>query len=197
MVFGLALVNYLFSAREVFLRMGVVMLPVSLIIALGLDELARSYKMVFIAAITLIAYGVETNFLDMAQRPDYWFDNRPLVYDFWYRSIKLVDSGGEKKVLVSSLLGSGEAYCRLYLGERCREGVIYTGFDLSKSDVKSGAIYVGFEGEFLGADDRNEFKDDWRGLVNSRGLRIVAAREIRDTVAYRYGNYIIVAVNDD
>jgi hypothetical protein len=138
----------------------------------------------------LVIYGFFTNIYDMKIRPDFWLDNRPIVYDFWYRNLITHKKESGQKVFISTLIGDSQRYCRYYLRSDCDlKNIKFASFDISSGVIESG-IYLGFEGEFVGPQVKNEFVGDWKKKIADKGLVMVESSYVRDTVAFRYGNNI-------
>jgi hypothetical protein len=168
---------------------------------LGLTRLIELKKQYWAAGmflgmmIVFIGYGAVTNYFDLALRPSYWLDNRPQVYDFVYKNISQMEEYKDYQVKVTSLVGNSTGYCKYYL-RGCSSSLLeMNGFDLTKEGVEPKTIYAGFAGEFFGATENNEVPADWQGQLSRMGLVLIESLNIRDAVAYRYGNKIIIAVS--
>lgn len=183
---AVALANYLLSWQEVFLRFLFLVPLVSLVMGLGGDYLlvlARdgwmSAKVVGIGLALGLIYGLGANSYDLTNRVDFWLDNRPLIYEFIFKNIP------KEPVMVTSLAASARDYCFFY-GFECAD------FNLDR--VKSGTTVAGFEGEFLGSRFKNDFDEDSLAKIEGLGYKVAASRHFRDTVAYKFGNKVVVAV---
>jgi hypothetical protein len=193
----LSFVNYLCTSKQIYLRMGLLIFPIAVIMALGIKKLLVLVKrsvflarVCFFVIIILVGNGILSNVNDVAIRPDFWFDNRPLVYDFMFKNIQTLNS---KKIMVTSKLEGASEYCRYYFGD-CTKSFDLSGFDLKNKMADNGTVYAGFVGEFVGSDYGNNMEGNWRNIIISKGLTIVAEKEIRDSVAYGYGNHIVVTI---
>lgn len=190
-----SLVNYLFSDGEKGLRMVFLVLPISLILAegvVGFKSKSFSWILMFV-----IVYSFGINFYDLTARKEYWFDNRPLAYQFWFENLKNMDLSRFSKVQVTTLIGDTKSYCRYYLGDKCdQSNVVFNNFNAISDSVPSGSIYAGFGGEFVGPKFKNDISEDWRGIAQSQGWRFVGYRRLRDTIANQYGNDIGLAIRE-
>lgn len=185
--FAIAFVNFIFSSGAAYRRFFIIMLPISLILAIAFEKL----KFLRILFFILICYGVGTNYYDFLKRPDYWLDNRPLAYDFIFKNIKKVDFESYEKVYVTSIVGNPEKYCKYYL-KNC-ENFIFDSFDLKNAKPITNFLYAGFVGEFIGSDFKNNMSVDWKNQIKGAGLIIIDSKSLRDTIAYKFGNDIVVA----
>lgn len=189
-----SLVNYLVSEGAVYQRLILIMLPISIIIGLGLVKLIKYNYYLAGMMVMVLLYGLVTNSYDLKVRPDFWLDNRPLVYDYWFSQLALIPKEKVSRVFVSTLVGDSKKYCHYYLGNKCEEyNFSYGSFDLSKGVPENG-IYLGFEGEFIGSRFKNDFPENWQQIIANNGLELVGSKKIRDTVAFRYGNNIGLVV---
>ena len=194
----IAVIDYVFSEGSSYLRLVLVVFPLSIIIAFGLNhlvEMTRKYHVISIVALTgvslFILMGVGTSFYDLNVRPDYWLDNRPIAFEFWFKEISRLNIDQYNSVYVSSLVGDSKKYCYFYLGVKCNDKrFVFKSFDLSKERVLN-AVYAGFAGEFVGAKLKNDIDVDWE--TNSIA-KIVNKISLRDTIANQYGNDIGVGI---
>lgn len=201
----LALVNFVFSAGVIYQRFELVLLPVSLMAGLGLNRLKllaeKNYwwaKTVYVSMLILVSYGVVANLNDLGTRPDFWLDNRPLIYRDFYTHISHVRVDNFPVVQVTGLIGDARGYCYFYLGTKCdSEKFIFRSFNLAGRDGVEGGLYAGFLGEFVGPDQSNNFSPGWKNDLLKGGYKILFTKDMRDTVAYRYSNNIILAVKNE
>jgi hypothetical protein len=189
-LFLVSLVDYVFSNSVVYQRLLLIMLPLSIIMAIGLLKIWQSRTVGAVISLVLL-YGVYTNIYDMSMRADFWLDNRPLVYEFWYKNLKVYSENNVvNRIRVSTLIGNSRNYCQFYFGSECdSDKFVFDSFDLSVG-VKEKGVYLGFAGEFVGPKFKNDIDPLWDSVASSNGIRIVSKKNIRDTVAYRYGNDI-------
>jgi len=199
---GISLANYLFSNGEKGLRMIFLILPISVILAQAVVNLGRlkneGYKVAgfFLFLLMLVtAYSFGVNFYDLTSRREYWFDNRPLAYQFWYENLKKMDLSNFSKIQVTTLIGDSRAYCRYYLGEICDQPkMVFNNFNAVSEQTASGSVYAGFAGEFVGPKFKNDIDENWQGLAESQDWIFVDKIRLRDTIANQYGNDIGLAI---
>ncbi|HEX8923952.1 MAG TPA: hypothetical protein VF828_04435 [Patescibacteria group bacterium] len=194
----MAFIGFIFSNRVPYLSFLMLILPLSLVIATGAENLFLFAKEGYQAAkiglavlVFLCVYGFGTNFYDLAVRYDYWLDNRPIAYGFIFKSLKNKINEGDN-IQVSTLVGNPQNYCKFYLGNKCSQ-VIFNGFELKNTVPDKGTWYGGFLGEFIGPAGDNQFGSNWRNLLAAKGLTATDCLELRDSIAYKFGNYVIVA----
>lgn len=187
-IIGLSWLDFIFSEGAPFFRLLLVVLPISIIISLGLTNLPKFLRLM---TYFLIVFGVINSFYDLNVRNDYWLDNRPLAFDFWFKEIKKLDVDQYNSIQISSLVGDSKKYCYFYLGKACDDKkFVFNSFDLSKQK-QSNTIYAGFAGEFVGSKFKNDIDSNWD---NMSVVKIVAKKSLRDTIANQYGNDIGVGV---
>ena len=194
----IAVIDYVFSEGSSYLRLVLVVFPLSIIIAFGFNhlvEMTGKYHVISIVALTgislFILMSMGTSFYDLNVRTDYWLDNRPLAFEFWFKEIGKLNIDQYKSIYVSSLVGDSKKYCYFYLGKVCDDPkFVFNSFDLTQNrNIKS--IYAGFGGEFVGSDFKNNISSKWE---NSGLFNMVAKISLRDTIANQYGNDIGVAI---
>ena len=54
------------------------------------------------------------------------------------------------------------------------------------------SIYAGFAGEFIGSDFKNNINSDWLTLIKDKGFTNLKTINLRDTIAYKFGNDVVV-----
>lgn len=138
----------------------------------------------------LIVYGWTSHLFDFSKRPDFWLDNRPLVYRNLY--LKIGDRTGNN-VYVTDLIGDSKRYCQYYLGGRCDKFVFGIG---GGREFQKGDWQIGFMGEFVGRDFNNKFDNQSKMKLAELGWRVTDGFKIRDSVAYGYGDEIIMAQHE-
>jgi hypothetical protein len=194
LLIGLALLNYFFNNGPIYLRQILAVLPLVLIIGEGLTVI-KKWKWLMGLMIFLLFYGFQAGIYDWKNQMEYWFDNRPLAYDYIFKTIKTLDVS-DRTVEVTGLIGDSKMYCRYYLGKICDSSTfIFDSFDLREGH-QTNKYYIGFMGEFLGSDFNNNFPQNWRQKINDKGLKIVSEIKVKNTIAYRYGDYLLVAIDE-
>ncbi|MFA5894352.1 MAG: hypothetical protein WC851_01075 [Candidatus Shapirobacteria bacterium] len=190
----IAFTDYLFSNTVVYQRFILMLIPLSLIMATGAEKILTNNKYIGGLVTMVVLYAVYVNGYDITHRADFWLDNRPLVYKSWYAGIRTLGVENYPKIYISTLIGNSDNYCWFYLGEQCKsERFVFNSFDLSKGNIDNG-LYAGFTGEFVGPRFKNDFNTDWETQLPSLGLTLISKENIRDTVAYKYGNDIGLVV---
>lgn len=203
-LFFISLVDFVFSEGSSYLRMITTMWPLSIVIGIGFENLIlltkNKYglaKFGFGLMVFLLILSFGFNFYDLNNRKEYWFDNRPLAFQFWFENIKKVGVKDFQKIYVSSLVGDSKKYCYFYFGQSCNDiKWIFKSFDLSKENPTNKTIYAGFAGEFVGPKFKNDISSDWKNTVELKNMYFVGVRNLRDTIANQYGNDVAIVVNE-
>jgi len=139
----LAWINFVFSEGSVFLRLILVIFPISLLLGIGFSKLPKWLAMI---VAVFIVFGWGNSIYDLNVRTDYWLDNRSLAFQFWYKEIDNLGVNNFDKIRVSSLVGDAKQYCYFYLGKVCDDKKFeFNSFDLSKEKEKD-VLYAGFCG---------------------------------------------------
>jgi len=156
---------------------------------------ARRYLWVSVLVLSLTFYGWQLGIQDLLIRPDYWLDNRPIVYQKVYEAI-LKTNYISGKYVVTDLMGRSKDYCKYYIGNVCDKNFSFGGFPNQVKNEKfvDDTVYAGFIGEFLGSDFNNYFSNDFENKILGMGFEKYSLAKIRDSVAYRYGDAIFVGV---
>ncbi len=195
-VLFLSLINFLFNPFTIFRKFEMIIFPLGLIMAFAIKEIFKT-KIVFgkicgFVVIFLCFYGLLANYTDLNKRPDFWLDNRPYFYEFVFKSIKNRDLNNFEKINVTSLVGKTEEYCQYYLGNCDQNKFVFDSFQLKEVKPKKNIIYAGFVGEFIGSDFKNNINSDWLTLIKDKGFTALETIKIRDTIAYKFGNEVVV-----
>ncbi len=193
-----SMIDYVFSEGAVYLRLILVMMPLSIVISAGFNYLVEmTRKSNIISTISLagvsifLLMGIGLAFYDLNVRTDYWLDNRPLAFEFWFKEIDKLNIDNYHNIYISSLVGDSKKYCYFYLGEKCKNNKFsFVSFDLSKASSPN-TIYAGFAGEFVGSKFKNNIDSNWD---KSSNIKIINKTNLRDTIANQYGNDIGVGI---
>lgn len=203
-LFLISLFDYVFSEGSIDRRLLLVMWPLSIVMATAWVEIIDLAKNKYVMAKwsfgivgILLFLAFSFNFYDLKVREEYWFDNRPLAFQFWYENLNKVNLDNYQKIYVSSIIGDSQKYCRFYLGDKCnQEKWIFKSFDLEKDKIENKTIYAGFAGEFVGSKFKNDISNDWKNEAELKGLSFLEVKSLLNTIAYRYGNDIGVAIKN-
>ena len=143
--------------------------------------------MITFGLVFLALYGGIANYFDRTKRPDYWLDNKPLVYQIEFRSIPLA---GYDSVYLADLFGRAAQYCRFYQ-EDCSK-FVFENFQMTDLISKDNVAYIGFGGNFNGkkSDKNNEEREDF--IYDGQKIKFIHTAAIRDNVADGYGQKIIL-----
>lgn len=189
-------VNFLLTPFGVFRKFELILFPLALVMALAVVKIYKTkilFGKIFGNIVTLFClYGIMANYVDLNKRPDFWLDNRPYFYEFIFKSIEEKDISKFEKIYVSSLVGNSEKYCRYYFRNCDKNKFVFNSFDLEKTRPEKNTIYAGFVGEFVGSDPKNMINSDWLTLIKDKGFTELEIKNIRDNIAYKFGNEVIV-----
>lgn len=186
--------NYCLTDSAVFNKFSMVILWIAPIIILGVKNLIHRRDLlsrVVLAGLTIfVIYGYVSNRVDMTIRPLYWLDNRPWVYKMIFtKTLK-------DKLITSSIIGKSDKYCKFFRND-CDINVRFENFYLTTEKPEDGYIYAGFVGEYLGRSETNEFPSDWRSMFRNINMKVLDEFSVRDSIANKYGNYVVIAKKND
>jgi len=204
-VFSLILVSWIdfvFSEGSAYLRLIYVIFPVSIVMATGIERLRILMKDKYVLAkitfplvILVLTYGILINYFDLTVRSQKWFDNRPLVFQFWFSNLEKVNINNVNRIQISSLVGDSKAYCYFYIGKICdQDKFVFKSFDLSSETAIANSVYAGFAGEFVGPKFKNDIDPNWENETKKKDFEFIGVESLYDTVAYKYGNDIGLAI---
>jgi hypothetical protein len=178
---------FLITSGDDYIRYSWMLVGLVVTLSYGWRVLVGINKVAGYFVLGLIGYGFISFSYDFSKRSDYWLDNRPLLYRNIYHLV--ADSAGDK-VVITDLIGNSRKYCDYFLGDKC-DGLTF-GID-NKAEPKSGDWQIGFIGEFAGTEFNNKFDETAKKKIEESGWKIVGGFKIRDSVAYRYGDEVILA----
>jgi hypothetical protein len=141
------------------------------------------YLVIFFLVISLYSYT--NNLLDRFKRPDFWLDNRPLIYQTWFNRLKEMPLA-DLKIIMTDIVGPSSSYCHFFL-KNC-QNFTFTNFDFSSSLPQKDVVYIGFVGNFLGRQNQNSFGADQEYLIALAGHHVIDSFSFRDDVVFGYGN---------
>lgn len=199
---GLSWIDFIFTDGDIFKRFMLAILPVSIVISFGFYNLYLLAKnknipsmIAFYSLSLLLVFAVGNSFYDLSVRKDYWLDNRPIAFEFWYKNIKQLDLEKYDKVWVSSLVGDSKPFCFYYLGDKCNDRkFVFQSFDISSQVINRNSVYAGFGGEFVGSSYTNNIDGNWAKTLSEKNIEIINRTTLRDTIANKYGNDIGIGV---
>jgi len=188
-LFVISWIDFVFSEGNAFKRLVLVIFPMSIVVASGFYYLFVNKnllsKILFYFVSILILFGLVNSFYDLSVRQQYWLDNRPIAYEFWYKQLQTLDIDKFDKVYITSIVGDSKPYCYFYLGKVCDDSkYIFESFDLTKSKY-SNSVYAGFAGEFVGSDYKNNINSSW---YKNNSFYLISKLSLRDTIANKFGN---------
>lgn len=195
MLLVISWIDFVFSEGSIFKRLVLVIFPLSLILAIGFYNLYKGrgllQKSIFYFVSVFILFGFINSFYDLSARREYWLDNRPIAFEFWFKEIKKQDISQFNRVFISSLVDDSKKYCYFYLGIICdNQKFVFKSFNLIEEKVPN-SIYAGFAGEFVGSRFKNNIDSDWN---RTTVINIFSIKSLRDTIANQYGNDIGVGI---
>lgn len=188
----MAWVGYLFSDKTADVRLSLVVIPLAILLTNGWQQLLKINKlgkMVAVGLMVFVSLGYLSDLRDRWIRSEFWLDNRPMAYDFFYKNI-LNNRGAGDKVVVSSLVGPADLYCRFYIKD-C-SNFEFRNFDLITEKPKDGVLYAGFGGNFLGKTVGEDLHIEANPGLGS-GMKILAMGKVFDGIAFGYGKQLLVA----
>lgn len=201
-MFLIAITDFVFSEGANYKRLLVAMWPISVLMAIAWDKMLVLSRQKYVLAkwslgvvglLLLMAFSF--NFYDLKVREEYWFDNRPLAFQFWYQNLSKLDLNKYQYIYVSSLLGDSKSYCNFYLGNICNKNKwTFKNFNLAVDSVQGNTVYAGFAGEFVGPKFKNDIDNNWTNTLAAKKINLVGVRNLRDTIANQYGNEVAVGV---
>lgn len=201
-LFVLSLIDFAMTDDLIFKRFVLTIIPLSFVVSIGFWKLAEFYRKKFWAAklflplVTfLVIYGFVANVSDLNFRPDFWLDNRPMAYGYFFNEIKKSNYLEFEKINVTNLIGPTNKYCEYYI-HNC-DNFVFDSFYFESNEKKETQIYAGFIGEFFKRDERRDWNKTQKNDVESNfGVRILGTSEIRDNIASGFGQTLIVAAKN-
>lgn len=205
LLLGISIIDFIFSEGQNYLRHLTTMLPISIVMAIAWKEMITLARKKYLWANIcsyligiLLFFSFVFNFYDLKSRKEYWFDNRPLAFEFWFNNIKKIGIDNYSKIYVSSIVGDSKIYCKYYFGKLCQEKRwVFKSFDLTEKNDDKRVIYAGFAGEFVGPRYKNDLSAEWKEEIKYKGIILKDIKNLRDTIANQYGNEVAVGVKND
>jgi hypothetical protein len=184
---AISLVDFLVQGKPAYQRFWLTMFPLSIIVALGISMITKR-TILTVLSVGILTMSYVINYQDILIRPDYWFDNRPLVYQFIFNTVRMDNN----KIQVTTLVGNPGDYCKFYITDCPADKFIFNSFNLKENVPENKYVYAGFVGEFLGPDIKNNFSASWKSDIESKSIQIINSYKTRDSIAYRYGDWVVV-----
>ncbi len=193
-LFVLSFLYFLTTNSSIDRRFALTVIPTAFVIACGIDYAKKSsslgLKSLVCVIIFITCYGWATNIFDRYTRHDYWFDNRPYAYQFLFNELAKIDYKNYKQIEVPDTLYAFEKYCTFYL-TTCPP-TVHKNYDLTKENIKSDILYIGFLGNFISPNIESKFPEDYTSLLQKSGLEIIAQKHIHDNIANTYGQELLI-----
>lgn len=187
-------IYFLLSNDALYKQLIMVIFWISLYLTWGTNHMLKNNhtRWLTISLLLTIGYGFITNYVDRVKRPMFWLDNRPIVYQILLTEASKLDYQKYSKIYLTNVIGPADKYCLYYLNN-CQQ-FIFKNFDLNREPLEENSLYLGFIGNYLGLQDDNLFSYNTFNLWSKKNqLNIFNHLFIRDTVAYKYGNDLIIA----
>lgn len=184
----LAMSGYLFSKLSDTLRYSLTLPIIAILIAEAWVNITQ-YKIYFGLFLFFVFYGFQAFGFDLNKRPDYWLDNRPLVYKYFFETTRNIDG----HIQVTDRVANALLYCKYFLGRQCKEKFEMTGFNFKDSPPIKDITYAGFEGEFIGPNFENKYEGNIADSLTGSGFEVISVKPIRDNIANQYGFNLVVA----
>lgn len=172
------------TGGEYYLRFLWLVPGLALVMSRGWTKMRQYQKWIGAGILGLYLVGIVAFGRDLKIRPDFWLNNRPLVYQQIYQFLQ---KSQFESARVTDILGDSQKYCRYYLKNGCQ--AIKFGIE-GDSDYRG--LEAGFLGEFTGKDINNKFDDNWEEGLFKKGYQVLFKNKMRDSVAYGYGDWIVV-----
>jgi hypothetical protein len=186
-----AFLSFITTPGEAYKRFSLLLFSFSLIIALGIKTIK---PLIFkIAILLIILYSTTTNYYSLAKNYNFWFNNREIAYGFIFNSLNQINLQKYQRIHITGLIGNARAYCNYYLKQCAASKFSFDSFDLTSNLPKSGEIYAGFIGEFIGKSLDNVFLPTDVQKIKEKSLIPLYQIKLRDSVAFQYGHWVIVA----
>lgn len=168
-----AFLYFIFNKGESFLRFTLLWMTFSIPIYLGFKKINKYWK---ILVLFIIFYSVLANGRDIFYRKDFWFDNKPLVFDYCFKNLK-----DKEDVYVTNVVGNTEKYCKYFKGKDCK-----------MVEIDKAKNVCLFAGEISGFNFKNNIDGNWKEIWREKGYEVIDYIEMRDSVAFGLSNYLVI-----
>ena len=166
--------SYLFSDLSPEHYLAPTIIPIAAVLTYTLSFLYTRFKPLAILVGLIILYSFYNNLSDRLSRPEYWLDNRPIVYQFWFNYLHNNSSLLSEKIVISNVFGPTDKYCRYFLKD-CRQ-IQFRNFDLSQEKPANNTLYLGFNGNFFGKQFKNNFSKTVESDLLFQGFTILESK---------------------
>jgi len=168
-----AFLYFILSKGELFLRLSLLWITFSVPIYLGFKKINKYWKIfVFILIFyAFVAYG-----RDVYYRQSFWLDNKPLVHQYCFDSLR-----GKDDIYTTRVLGDNEKYCQYYYGQDC-----------NLVELEKAKNVCLFAGEITGSNFKNDIGENWQEVWREKGYKIIDFIELSDSVAFGLSNYLVI-----
>lgn len=181
----------------------------AVVVGKGFEEMPKGLSLVILL---LLVWAICINTYDVLKRPLFWYDNRPYVYSEGMRVLKekSPEFTSGKNIYLTTLIGNPKVYYfyffsadpKIFLQNQTtvqdNDKVIhFESFNLLNNPPQKNSLYFGFLGEFIGPNPLNEFLKQDINKIEPMGLKIEKVWKLDNTIAFRYGDYFILASTKD
>jgi len=190
----IGVIYYLFSAGGAGLRLAFVGFSIIYLLSVSTTDFGKKpFNLIFSICILLSLWGALAHISDRWVRPDYWLDNKPLIYKYGFTDSIL--TGNSLPVYFSDHFGVGQKYCSYYRKDCSR-------FHFSDSTQNlfgsTPGIFIGFTGDYFGPRYDNFEKEaiNLDLLLKEKGVGNYNVQKIRDNILNQFGLNLIIAKVD-
>jgi len=210
MLIFISLVFYLVTTNDSSAgKHGLTLFPLAIIIGMGFKQIPKKLSPVILL---LLVWAIYINSYDILKRPLFWYDNRPYVYSQGIEILKEAEPEftQDKDIYLTTLVGNPKLYYFYYYSPRPQiflqdpsvvqengKKIHFTSFDLKNNPPQKKSLYFGFLGEFIGPEPLNRFSEQDINKIEPMGLKIEKVWKLDNTIAFRYGDYFILALTKD
>jgi len=160
-----------------FLRLSLLWITFSIPIYLGFKKINKYWKIfVFILIFyAFVAYG-----RDIFYRQSFWLDNKPIVHQYCFDSLR-----GKDDIYTTQVIGNSQKYCQYYYGQDC-----------NLVELEKAKNVCLFAGEITGSNFKNDIGENWQEVWREKGYKIIDFIELSDSVAFGLSNYLVIGEKD-
>lgn len=191
---GIGAIYYLFSAGSAGLRLAFVGFSIIYLLSVSTTDFRKKpFNLIFSICILLSLWGSLAHISDRWVRPDYWLDNKPLIYKYGFTDSIL--TGNSLPVYFSDHFGVGQKYCSYYRQDCSR---FHFSDSIQNLFGSTSGIFIGFTGDYFGPDYNNFEKGspDLAAFLKEKGVSNYHVQKIRDNILNQFGFDLITAKID-